>query len=66
MSEVEKLEQRVKELSSKDLAKFRAWFIEYDSRVLDQPIEFDADDEGLDGTIDDARAEYESENPREF
>jgi hypothetical protein len=66
MSEVEQLEKRVQKLSPKDLAKFRAWFIEYDSHVLDEQNETDEDAENLDGMIDDALAEYKAENPSEL
>jgi hypothetical protein len=42
MSEVERLEQRIENLSPQDLAKLRAWFVEYDARVWDDQIEADA------------------------
>ncbi len=41
MSEVEQLEARIQHLSPQDLAKFRAWFFEFDARVWDQQIEAD-------------------------
>ena len=33
MSEIEQLEQGIEKLSPRDLAKFRAWFVEFDARV---------------------------------
>ena len=36
MSEVEQFEKRVNSLPPEDLAKFRAWFIEFDARVWDE------------------------------
>ncbi|HYG65326.1 MAG TPA: hypothetical protein VEL74_22280 [Thermoanaerobaculia bacterium] len=38
MSEIEQLEQQVENLSAEDFARFRAWFIEFDSRHWDQQI----------------------------
>ena len=36
MSEVEQLENRIQNLSPEELAKFRAWFLEFDARVWDK------------------------------
>jgi len=35
MSKVEQIESQIKELSSEELAAFRQWFSEFDSRVWD-------------------------------
>jgi hypothetical protein len=40
-SEIEQLERTVANLSPKDLAQFRAWFLELDESVWDQQIEVD-------------------------
>ncbi len=42
MNELEQLEQRVLQLSSEDMAKCRAWFIEQDRKLWDKQIEADA------------------------
>ena len=42
MSKVEKIEQEVQALSPEELAKFRAWFLEYDWAAWDRQIERDA------------------------
>lgn len=60
MSDVEELEQRVKGLSSEALAKFRDWFIEFDSRLWDQQIEADLKAGKLDQLIAEARADFKA------
>jgi len=42
MSQVEMLEQHVKQLSLGELAAFRAWFIEFDAAEWDRQIEMDS------------------------
>ena len=42
MSKIEKIEQEVKALSPDELARFRAWFLEYDWAAWDLQIERDA------------------------
>ena len=66
MSEIEQLEQRVKKLSQQDLAKFRAWFVEYDARVWDAQIEADSKAGKLDGLINEALTDYKSGKAREL
>lgn len=66
MSELEQLEERVLQLSTEDLAKFRAWFIEQDHRLWDKQIEADAAAGKLDHLIAEARAEYKDGKAREF
>jgi len=41
MSKVEQIEIQIKELSSAELAAFRQWFSEFDSRVWDRQFEAD-------------------------
>lgn len=41
MSTVHEIEQAVQQLSPKELAKFRAWYAEYDAELWDQQIEAD-------------------------
>lgn len=64
MSDVEELEQRVKGLSSEDLARFRDWFIEFDSRLWDQQIEADLKAGKLDQLIAEARADFKAGKAR--
>jgi len=41
MSKVEKIEQQIKDLSPKELAEFRTWFVEFDWAVWDRQLERD-------------------------
>ncbi len=66
MSEVEQLERRIENLTPRDLAKFRAWFVELDARVWDQQIEADAKAGKLDGRIAEALADYKTGRAREL
>ena len=66
MSEIEQLEQRIKKLSQQDLAKFRAWFVEYDARVWDAQIEADSKAGKLDDLITDALTDYKAGKAREL
>jgi hypothetical protein len=52
MSEIEQLEQRIQSLSPEELARFRAWFLEFDAKIWDQQIEADVKDGKLDKLID--------------
>ena len=66
MSEIEQLEQRIESLSAQDLAKFRAWFLEFDARVWDAQIEADAKAGKLDRLVNEALADYEAGRAREL
>jgi hypothetical protein len=66
MSEIEQLEDRIQHLSPQDLAKFRAWFFEFDARVWDQQIEADLRAGKLNGLVADALAEYKAGRVREL
>jgi hypothetical protein len=66
MSEIEQLEERIQHLSPQDLAKFRAWFFEFDARVWDQQIEADLRAGKLNGLVADALAEYKAGRAREL
>ena len=66
MSNVEQLEQQVEVLSLEDLAKFRAWFLEFDARVWDAQIEADVKAGKLDCLIDEALADYKAGKAREL
>jgi hypothetical protein len=64
VSEVEQLEQRIKDLSPQDLAKFRAWFVDFDARVWDAQIEADSKAGKLDGLVAEALADYKAGKAR--
>lgn len=66
MSEIEQLEQRIERLPPQDLAKFRAWFAEFDARVWDAQIEVDAKAGKLNGLINEALADYKAGKAREL
>ncbi len=42
MSKVESLEQEIRNLSPRELAELRDWFLEYDAELWDRQIEEDA------------------------
>ena len=58
MSEVEQIESRVKSLSPEELAKFRAWFEEFDGQAWDRQIEADSAAGKLDRLIEESMAEH--------
>jgi hypothetical protein len=66
MTEVEQLERGIENLTPEQLAKFRAWFLEFDARVWDQQIEADAKAGKLDGLIAEALADYKAGKARDL
>ena len=60
MSELEELEKRIRKLSPQDLARFRAWFAEFDHALWDRQIESDAKSGRLDRLVNEARADYKA------
>ncbi len=60
MSQVEILEQNVKQLSPRDLAAFRSWFIEFDAADWDRQIETDGETGKLDRLAQAAIEEYKA------
>jgi hypothetical protein len=60
MSELEDLEKRIRSLGPADLAKFRAWFAEFDHALWDRQIESDAKTGKLDRLVNEARADYKA------
>ena len=65
MTKIEDIEKAVEQLSAEDLARFRAWFEEFDARVFDAKIERDAKAGKLDKLVAEARANHEA-GRREF
>jgi hypothetical protein len=66
VSEVEQLEHKIENLPPRDLAKLRAWFVEFDARVWDDQIEADAKAGKLDGLINEALEDYKAGKAREL
>lgn len=66
MSELEQLEQRIRDLPAEELARFRAWFVEFDHLVWDKQIEADSKTGKLDGLAAQALADYKAGKAREM
>lgn len=60
MSELEELEKRIRKLSPQDLARFRAWFAEFDHALWDRQIESDSKSGKLDRLANEALADYKA------
>jgi len=58
MAKIEDIEKAVERLSPADLAKFRAWFEEFDARAFDDKIERDAKSGKLDKPMAEARTNH--------
>jgi len=66
MTELEQLEKRIEQLTPKELADFRAWYVGFDARVWDLQIEADAKAGKLDGLIAEALEDYAAGAAREL
>ena len=66
MSELEELEKRIRGLSSEDLAKFRAWFSEFDHQLWDRQIEADSQAGRLDNLAAEAVVDYKAGKARKL
>ncbi|MBK6974049.1 MAG: hypothetical protein WCF44_12540 [Candidatus Methylophosphatis roskildensis] len=64
MSELERLEERVQNLSPEELKKFRAWFAEFDAMLWDEQIAADSKDGKLDKLVSEALAEHKAGKSR--
>lgn len=64
MSEIEKLAHRIVNLPPEDLAKFRAWFAEFDVQAWDRQIEADLKSGKLDNLINEAHGEFKAGKAR--
>lgn len=60
MSQVEMLEQNVKQLNPSELAAFRSWFIEFDGAEWDRQIEMDSETGKLDRLAQSAIEEHKA------
>ena len=65
MSELEEIEQRIRQLRPEELAKFRAWFVEFDHLLWDRQIEADSKNGKLGKLAAEALADYQSGKARE-
>ncbi|MFN0040308.1 MAG: hypothetical protein ACKVP2_12420 [Burkholderiales bacterium] len=64
MSEVELIENRIKNLSPEELSQLRTWFVEFDSQVWDRQIEGDSKVGTLDRFIEESMAEHKAGKSR--
>ena len=66
MSDLEELERKIQNLPTSELAKFRAWFIEYDHMLWDKQIETDSKAGKLHGLVSEALTDYQAGKAREI
>ena len=66
MSEVEKLEARIRNLPDRELAVLRDWFIEFEHQNWDRQIASDFKAGKFSKLIDAARAEFDRGEAREI
>ncbi len=66
MTTVEEIEKAVTQLSPEQLAKFRAWFDEFQARMFDEQIERDAKAGKLDKLMSRARDNHNAGRREEF
>jgi hypothetical protein len=66
VSQIEILEQTVKQLSPAELAAFRAWFIEFDAAEWDRQIERDSESGKLDRLAQNAIEEHKAGKTKTF
>jgi hypothetical protein len=60
MGKIEDIEKAVEGLSPEELARFRAWFEEFDAQLFDEKIERDAKAGKLDRLLEEARANHKT------
>lgn len=66
MSELEEIEQRIRNLPPAELTKFRTWFVEFDHMLWDRQIEADSKAGKLDKLAAEAVADYRAGRAREI
>jgi hypothetical protein len=64
MSKVEVIARDVAALSERELARFRAWFAEFDAAAWDGQLESDAEEGKLDSLADAAVADHKAGRSR--
>ncbi len=66
MSKVDRIEHEIRELSSKELAEFREWFLDFDWEVWDRQLERDVEAGKLDALADEALREHAAGKTKPF
>jgi hypothetical protein len=66
MTTVEDIEKAVSKLASDELARFRAWFEEFEASRFDRQIERDARENKLDRLADAALADFRAGRAKEL
>lgn len=66
MTKIEQIKRAVSSLGADELARFRAWFEEFDAARFDSKIERDAESGKLDRFADEALAEFRKGRAREL
>jgi hypothetical protein len=66
MSTVEEIEKAISKLPPNDLARFRAWFEEFEATRFDSKIERDAAAGKLDGLAEQALTDFRNGRTREL
>ena len=66
MTKIEKLEQEIRGLTAKELAKFREWFAAFDGAAWDQQLEEDVKAGKLDALADAALADHRAGRSRKL
>ena len=64
MGKIEQIEDYIRNLSPEELAKFRAWFAEFDAQAWDRQIEADSKAGKLDRLIEKSLAEHKAGKSR--
>jgi hypothetical protein len=64
MGKIEQIEDYIRNLSAEELAKFRAWFAEFDAQAWDRQIEADSKAGKLDRLIEKSLAEHKAGKSR--
>jgi len=66
MGTVQEIKKAVSKLPQKELARFRAWFEQFDAEIWDKQFEEDAKSGKLDTIADKAIAEYKAGKAKEL
>ena len=66
MTQVQRIEEEVASLPKVELAKFRAWFENFDAKVWDKQIEKDIVSGKLDNMANEAIADFKKGNYKEI
>jgi hypothetical protein len=66
VAELDELEARIRKLPAESLARFRAWFYDFDDELWDRQIESDQKAGKFAKLIDEARKEFADGKAREL